>query len=496
MSSENRNFNLQILEYFDKVKDPKEFVKNKNIEELLSNEMSSLKFGYPVHSIEELNEVIKLCYLHYNLHHSPEVITNQFRKNAKKYNISLSLTDRCGNSCYHCSTNASLGMDKESVPFSILKERMREMNPHTRFLYISCEGSPYSYISRTGSEINEEEKSIVDVFQLLLDLGYSKISLQSMAPSDNNFNIFEKILDKIETHEENIEFVYQISFNLYSPRAGLKSKNKKNEKGIEFKVLEVPSIEWDEFKTNLRHLLKFSNQIPKKKTEKKVKPEKISQNKLMRLYQSSKSMLNYLNDVKKTIISVAKKGHHIHFEVRGDPYGEFTNLKALKIILETLLNQITKEHPGLDFSGKNKDSRISYSTNFAYIVPLGRAAKLFPNGQEMEKDFFDTHVLMSDDKYLCDNWTSWGSMIIDTKGYPQLCYSNLALTPKARTTDGPNLYRDGFESITEFYLNVWKDRMEFLMKNFPEIVQNRPNPHYCPLNLFKETLNSSKEHNS
>ena len=84
-------------------------------------------------------------------------------------------------------------------------------------------------------------------------------------------------------------------------------------------------------------------------------------------------------------------------------------------------------------------------------------------------------------------------MVLDTKGFPQLCYSNVALTPEARTTRGPNLYHDGFERIRKFYFKVWEDRVEFLRNNLWKLVAARPNENYCPLALFKETLRKNAE---
>ena len=487
MNSANKSFNSQILDYFKKTKNPEQIDEYNRIKNILTGEMRYLKFGYPVRQIDELNEVIRLCVLYHTLRKEPALITNQFEKNEENYNLSISLTERCGNFCQHCSTNASLENEKKSVQFRSLRTALEEMKPHIRMLYISCEGSPYYYESLVNGEHGIKKKTIVDVIDLILDKGYSKISFQSMVPKDTKYKLLEEILSKIQNSKQEIEFIPQISFNLYALRAGLKLKTLEDQDEQEFSTLYLPNVKWTEFRENFSALLEYSDEENVGKSG--IQNQKEG-NKLVELYNSSRELLDYLNDLKSMIVAFASKGHQIHFEIRGDPYGNFTNLKALKVMLQAVLEQVSIEQPDLDLSKCDQCSQIHYSQNCAHIVPLGRATKLFPNGKEKEKDFFEKHVLMNEHKYLCDNWTSWGSMIVDTKGFPQLCYSNLALTPKARTVSGPNLYRDGFNSINEFYIRVWRDRMGFLKEKLPEIVKSRPNTYFCPLRLFQKTLTS------
>jgi hypothetical protein len=151
-----------------------------------------------------------------------------------------------------------------------------------------------------------------------------------------------------------------------------------------------------------------------------------------------------------------------------------------------ILDRLIEHFPELNFR---------YSVDSAYIIPLGRAANLFPNGIILEQNIFEKHIQMNSISYLCDNWMHWNSMTIDTFGYPQLCYSNLALSPIARTQSRPNLYKDGFDTICDFYINVFKDRISFLKDNLPKLVRIRPNNYYCPLNLFKQTLQKFKKLN-
>ncbi len=115
MNSANKSFNSQILDYFKKTKNPEQIDKYNEIKKILTNEMRYLKFGCPVRQIDELNEVIRLCVLNHTLRKEPTLITNQFSKNEENYNLSISLTERCGNFCQHCSTNASLENEKKSV---------------------------------------------------------------------------------------------------------------------------------------------------------------------------------------------------------------------------------------------------------------------------------------------------------------------------------------------------------------------------------------------
>jgi hypothetical protein len=205
--------------------------------------------------------------------------------------------------------------------------------------------------------------------------------------------------------------------------------------------------------------------------------------------ETARKLRRYADDLKLTILEYARVGFEVHFEVRFDMFNTVTNLTNTEAVLTEILKEIDKEHPERAFSKCPKCQQIHFKRKSVHIVPLGRAAGLFPNGSEEEKTFFDKHVKMNSHKYLCDNWLSWSSIMVDTKGYPQLCYSNVALTEKARTTEGPNLYDDGFESIRRFYIKVWEDRIDYLKNHLSKLVRSRPNSNYCPFDLFKQTLN-------
>ncbi|GAH36323.1 unnamed protein product, partial [marine sediment metagenome] len=72
-----------------------------------------------------------------------------------------------------------------------------------------------------------------------------------------------------------------------------------------------------------------------------------------------------------------------------------------------ILDRLIEHFPELNFR---------YSVDSAYIIPLGRAANLFPNGIITEQNIFEKHIQMNSISYLCDNWMHWNSMTIDTFG--------------------------------------------------------------------------------
>ena len=473
-----KDYNRQIINYWEREKVSNNKETNEQIRNIIKESMEFLKFGCPVRNNEELNEVVKLCVLYHNLKNNPQFIIDKIKSTSNGFDIALSLTDRCGNSCWHCSTNATLANDKMSVPIEALDQALSEIAPYINFLYISCEGDPFYYESSVIKENGQIiKKNIVDVIKLLMKYKYDHISLQNMAPTAKKFHLLEDILDIIDQEKgRNFVFIPQLSFNLYPPRAGLQTRVRTDEKGFEFKELYIPSVKMSEFNDWLFRIIKELNEHTiNKNNNSKKEPE----GKSTSLSKKSTKLMRYLNDVKSAIFAYASRGYMIHFELRGDTFSEITNLKTMQFILDTLLEDIIKNNPEITFS-KNLDS--------AYIIPLGRATQLFPNGDNKEKVFFDKHVRMNPYNYLCENWMRWGSMTIDTKGFPQLCYSNLALTPKARTIRGPNLYHDGFKKIREFYIKVWEDRINFLKKNLPDLVRQKPNKHYCPLILFKQIL--------
>jgi len=481
------NNNSQILGYWEKQVSSNKLVVDENIKKKVETSMKFLKFGYPVRNDDDLTEIFELCIFYDDLMNNPEVITKKFIKNSNNFNISISLTDRCGYNCHHCSTDSSLIRDKNSISFKILNKAFIEMAPHTRILYISCEGDPFFYESSLEIEKNTvEKKNIVDVIKLLMYYKFKNISIQSLAPPSNKFHLLEELLNIIDQEkDEGFLLLPQISFNLYPLRAGLEVRNKFDENGHEFKELYIPLIKKNEVKN---YYLRLINEPIEKIFSNVNDIDNVTLEELKKLKNISSKLVQYLDDVKKTILAYASRNHLIHFEIRGEDINEFTTLETIDFILNKLLERLAMEHPEVNFPICNECNKIHYEINFAQIVPIGRAVNLISDGVNKEKIYFEKHVKMNPHNYLCDNWTSWGSMVIDTQGYPQLCYSNLALTPQARTTEGPNIYHDGFESIIEFYDRVWKDRINFLKENMIDLVKERPNSHYCPLKLFKKTL--------
>ena len=464
-----KDYNDQILKYLEKRRSAEEDQWNKRLSEILMQSMDSLKFGHPVRNEEELEEVVELCVLYHDLEENPDLNLRELQEPPEGYDIALSLTQRCGNACRHCSTRATLACNKSSVRFEDLDGILREIAPFTRFLYISCEGDPFYYQSiprNTSNHISQE--NIVDVAKLLVKYEFDRISFQSMAPTPKSFPLLEEFLNVLDRGKgKEFSFLPQLSFNLYIPRAGLQSRIMKDDQGHEFIGLHVPSVKKEKFEPWLEKILKtFSASAPSDKEQVKIS-------------ESSNKLIKYLNEVKSTIIAYISRGYPVHFELRGDSMSPFTSPNTLKRLLNEVLDQVASDCP---------EQKLSTSVSSGYTVPLGRATQLFPNGSRQEKLFFNRHVKMNPHKYLCDNWKRWTAITVDTEGFPQLCYSNLALTPEARTTEGPNLYRDGFERIRDFYIQAWKDRMNFLKDNFPRLVKFRPNDHYCPLALFKRTL--------
>ncbi len=61
------------------------------------------------------------------------------------FDIGLSLTERCGHGCRHCSTNASLDPRQASVPFRALRKAFSELATLASVLSISCEGYTFFY---------------------------------------------------------------------------------------------------------------------------------------------------------------------------------------------------------------------------------------------------------------------------------------------------------------------------------------------------------------
>jgi hypothetical protein len=457
-----KEFNDQILNYWAHAHHAVDLAYYDSLEDNIRKSMKFLKFSYPVQNDEELVEVLKICDLYHAINFNQDSIVDLFRKKAQSFDIALSLTNRCGNGCYHCSTNASLNKKNISVNYEDLKCVLTEMLPHTHMLYISCEGDPFYY--------NSDDKNIVDIIDLLLKLKYSKISLQGMPPNQERFSLLERLLGSIKnSHDNDLFFLSQISFNLYTPRAGTKLILKTDQNGFKFKECSFPALNNDEI--NERVLEIINNKLENLKGDKKVDKN--------RILNEREDYISFLNDFISSILALASHDLPMHFEVRGDNYNDFTGLNNTMSVFQMILGKLIERFPKLNFR---------YNVDSAYIIPLGRAANLFPDGVSQEQKIFEKHIQMNSSSYLCDNWMHWNSITIDTSGYPQLCYSNLALSPIARTRSGPNLYEDGFDAICDFYFDVFKERISFLKENLKRLVSIRPNNHYCPLNLFKHTL--------
>lgn len=157
-------------------------------------------------------------------------------------------------------------------------------------------------------------------------------------------------------------------------------------------------------------------------------------------------------------------------------------------MLDQVLNHMVRENPSLKVPRCGECQRIHYGRSRVLIKPLGRGARLFPNGQERADHFYEEHVKLNPEKYLCDKWTLTGDLVINTDGFPQLCYSNVTLSPQIRTMQGPSLYREGFQTIRCFFLESWQGQARFIKDNLPDLVKSRPNFHYCPLFLFRRLL--------
>ena len=459
---------------------------------VLKESMRSLKFGYPVTNAEELGEAVKLCLFFYEATRNGESILKDYRVVSKTLDVSLSLTERCGNQCCHCSTNATLAKEKTNVLFEDLDRALAELSPYVKTLCISCEGDPFYYESTATSENGKNPmKNVADVTRLLMKHEFGCVSIQSMAPDSGREHLLREMLNVIDRQRDpGFRYVPQVSFNLYTPRAGLKTRSRVDENGCSYQESYVPGVE--EGKA-LNWLIQSVGKPRKDMARANANNSSMLAEEARELREVGGRLRQYANDVKMAILEYAKRGYEIHFELRGDAFCGFTNLANTESVLAEILKELSEEHPEITFSKCPVCSKIHFDQKSAFIVPLGRAADLFPNGRNEEKTFFDKHVKMNSHKYLCDNWLSWGSMIIDTKGFPQLCYSNVALTPTVRTTKGPNLYKDGFESIRRFYIRVWEDRVDFLKNNLRNLIRTRPNKNYCPLDLFKQTLNSFTE---
>jgi hypothetical protein len=390
------------------------------------------------------------------------------------FDIGLSLTERCGHGCRHCSTNASLDPRKASVPFRALKKALSEMAPFARVLSISCEGDPFFYgTDRPSGRAARQGKTIVDVIGLAGECGIEEMTIQFHPPRPDRFPMLEELLGTAAAarfKEKQFQVLPLISFHLFGAANGLacRVRVEDGKKCLELYAPGVPVSEAEDWFARAVSLLPVSADNAGRASK----------------------MVSFLDDVYRTILLFVSKGIPVHFEVRGDS-GPFTSVEIADAVLDMVLKKLDLDHPEIPFPRCPECDKIHYNRKSGYILPLGRAASLFFDGQRLEERLYEDHIRTNEREPLCPNWNSWGEMTVDTKGYPQLCYSNVALTPGRRTTTGPNLYRDGFEVIRKFYLRVWEDRRQFLEKSRKRL-DTTPHDMYCPLPRFRKEILASR----
>jgi len=383
------------------------------------------------------------------------------------FDISLSLTERCGHGCRHCSTNASLDPRKMSVPFRALRKAFSEIAPYARVLSLSCEGDPFFYESaRPSTWPPRDGKTIVDVIELAGECGIEEVTVQFYPPRPDRFPLLEEALQMagdVRPKGKRFQLLPLISFHFFGALNGLVPRVR-IEDGKERLELHAPGAVESEAEDWFARAV---SRLP-------VSPEDAGR---------APKTVAFLNDVYKAILAFGSREVPIHFEVRGDS-GPFTNAELANAVLDMILRKLDLDHPEIPFPRCAECDKIHYSRKSRHILPLGRAADLFFDGRHLEARLYEDHIQANARESLCPNWTSCGEMMIDTKGYPQLCYSNIALTPECRTTKGPNLYKEGFDAIREFYLRVWEDRRLFLAKNLKQL-ENTTHNLYCPLPRFR-----------
>eukprot|EP01106_Pelomyxa_sp_JSP_P009900 TRINITY_DN26816_c0_g1_i1.p1 TRINITY_DN26816_c0_g1~~TRINITY_DN26816_c0_g1_i1.p1 ORF type:complete len:356 (+),score=93.58 TRINITY_DN26816_c0_g1_i1:235-1302(+) len=254
-----------------------------------------------------------------------------------------------------------------------------------------------------------------------------------------------------------------MSFNLYSPRCGATLSPAPDKYGTHYVVGlggsdQSRGMAW--FESHMRKETAATAELPK--------------------------LAQFFKEVKHAIVEFASHNLQISFEVRSDHFSNVTDPHTSKKVLDKLLQVCEAENPDVAFPKCASCSTIHYNIDPKNVAPLGRASLFFPNGKHIEETFFEEHVKVNEDEFLCSNWSTIDAITIDTKGYPQLCYSNLALMPKVRSTNGANLYSErGWHEVMEFFGQVQRDRISYLRDNLPALLLRRPNANYCPLLMFR-----------
>ncbi|KAH3714291.1 hypothetical protein Pelo_19201 [Pelomyxa schiedti] len=127
-------------------------------------------------------------------HRDPdELVRSLVEPSPRSLDISVSLTDACGNGCLHCSTCALPG--GASVPFSRIGPALSGAAQFAKILHIACEGDPMFYFS--------EGHDIADVVSLLWGLGFSTVSVQFLPPMPAKHQVLQRLLAALETEVSN-----------------------------------------------------------------------------------------------------------------------------------------------------------------------------------------------------------------------------------------------------------------------------------------------------
>ena len=146
--------------------------------------------------------------------------------NKNNLHLALSITQRCGHRCVHCSTDANYAPDKISVPYDNLKKLFTDGQHEISKLSIYCEGDPFYY--------QEGEHDLADIIYLGASKGIQKVSIMHTAPTKNKRKLFMAFLRAVE--ETGITLQPELSFHLYHPLA----RNKYNEflQNVKFTMYE------------------------------------------------------------------------------------------------------------------------------------------------------------------------------------------------------------------------------------------------------------------
>jgi hypothetical protein len=364
--------------------------------------------------------------------------------------------------CRHCSTNASLASQRASVPYAELRKALREMQPYTQVLYISCEGDPLFY--------RDQDKNILEVVRLMLDLGFPRLSFQCLVPDDRGLLMFRRLLTVLESLENPAAWFHpQLSFNLYAPRSGSRVRPLDGASGAS--ELCIPGVASEDARDWALAVIEGSAAARAQAPD------------------AADALAAYFRQLQDTVLAFASRGYRPRFQLRGSSGSGLGSLALCVEVLDRLLIELAGQYPEIDWPRCPDCERIHYDVSTALIVPVGRATQFFAADPEIEQKWVESHVFENPNRFLCPNWLSWGRVTISTAGFPQLCYSNAALTDHLRTITGPNLYGPGgFESVRHFYMAAWERWATYLGENLPHLVRQRPNESYCPAWLFQQTV--------